>query len=456
MNTYKAITKPTWHKYKAVLLVLYSTCVIGKSYAALPELSEKDFNSCKLSVEYSLPEGVELDKYCSPYQGLLEVEKDNKYGFANEKGEIVVPIIYDRVYSFFDSHLARVELAGKQGFVSTSGKVEIPLIYDAGDSYERAYDTEESAINSESSESLYSPDFGSVDNFYNGLAKVSKKGKVGFINENNKTIIPFEYDSGWRFENGFADVKKNELEGVIDKKNRIIVPFKYDDIQIISDWQDETPYFVLERDNKYGVANYKGKIIVPLNFRKIGIFSNKLVNAENFDEKWGYYDAEGTIAVPFVYDYAGSLVDGLAQVQLGDKYGFIDRKGQIVIPIQYDRILGNYFVKDTIGVVMDSKAYLINKQGKKISDDYDEIGEFHGELAPITNYIGDRINDYEGSVWSGLINDKGEVVTPMSRGLLYPAKQGQYLRFDGNEPVQLISTSGEVLGVIPDFEWPSH
>lgn len=426
MNTYKAITKPTWHKYKAVLLVLFSTCMINKSYAALPELSEKDFNSCKLSVGYSLPEGVELDKYCSPYQGLLEVEKDSKYGFANEKGEIVIPIIYDRVYSFFDNKLARVELAGKQGFVSQNGKIEIPLIYD------------------------------STDRFFDGLAKVSKEGKVGYINENNETIIPFEYDYGWRFENGFADVEKNKRSGVINKQNKVIVPFEYNDIQIISDWQDDTPYFALESDNKHGVANHKGEIIVPLNFRRIGIFSDKLVSVENFIEKWGFYDANGNIAIPFVYDYAGPLVDGLGKVRLDDKYGFINRKGQTVIPIQYDSILGNYFAKDTIGVVMDSKAYLINKQGKKISDDYDEIGEFHGELAPITNYIGDRINDYEGSVWSGLINDKGEVVTPMSRGLLYPAKQGQYLKFDGNEPVQLISTSGEVLGVIPDFEWPSH
>lgn len=426
MDTNKAAIKSIWRYCKALLLALCSIGIIAKAHADLPILTQKDLNSCKLAAGYSLPSGVELDKYCSPYQGLLEVRKEDKYGFANEKGEIVVPIIYDRVFSFYDNKLIKVELAGKQGFVSQSGQLAIPLVYD------------------------------SVDGFSDGLAKVSQGGKIGFIDEHNDLVIPFEYDSGWRFNKGFADVEKHKRTGVIDKQNKVIVPFEYDDILISSDWQDDTPYFVLEKEGKYGVANHQGDIIVPLNFRKIGIFSDKLVNVKNFDEKWGFYDADGNIAIPFVYDYAGPLVDGLAEVQIDDKYGFINKKGRIVIPIQYDSILGNYFTKDAIGVVMNSKAFLINKQGKKISDDYDEISEFHGELVAVSNYTGDRINDYEGSVWSALINEEGEIISPMSQGILYPAKQGQYLKFNGNEPVQLINTSGEAVGVIADFKWPSH
>jgi len=426
MVTHKATTKPIWHCSKALLLALCSIGIVGQAHADLPILTQTDLNSCKLSVGYSLPNDVELDKYCSPRQGLLKVSVKDKYGFANEKGEIIVPIIYDKVLSFFDNPLAKVELSGKQGFVSQSGKLVIPLIYN------------------------------SVDSFSDGLARVSKGGKVGFINENNETIIPFEYDYGWRFKKGFAYVEKDEQSGVIDKRNEIIVPFKYNYIQVILDWQDETPYFVLEKEDKHGVANHQGKIIVPLNFRKIGIFSDKLVNVKNFDGKWGFYDADGNIAIPFVYDYAGPLVDGLAKVQVHDKYGFINKEGQIVIPIQYESILGNYFAKDAIGVVMNSKAYLINKQGKKVSNDYDEISEFHGELVAVSNYIDDEANPYEQSVWSALINDEGDIIQPMSQGILYPAKQNQYLRFNGNEPVQLISASGESVGVIADFKWPSH
>ena len=47
---------------------------------------------------------------------------------------------------------------------------------------------------------------------------------------------------------------------------------------------------------------------------------------DNYNEdKYGFIDKSGKLAVPLKYDWAGSFSEGLAVVYLNDKYGFISR-----------------------------------------------------------------------------------------------------------------------------------
>lgn len=64
--------------------------------------------------------------------------------------------------------------------------------------------------------------------FNEGLAVVKKDQKYGFINENNKTVIPFNYDFALSFSEGLAPVARNGKMGFINKNNVNIVPFCFD------------------------------------------------------------------------------------------------------------------------------------------------------------------------------------------------------------------------------------
>ncbi|MCH3882975.1 MULTISPECIES: DUF4852 domain-containing protein [Tenacibaculum] len=63
-------------------------------------------------------------------EGLARIQINEKYGFINTKGQVVIPPLYDRVASRFESGLAWVKRNGKYGFVNTRGKVVIPIKYD--------------------------------------------------------------------------------------------------------------------------------------------------------------------------------------------------------------------------------------------------------------------------------------------------------------------------------------
>ena len=62
-------------------------------------------------------------------EGLAAVEKNGKYGFVDEAGKEVIPLIYDDVFDFSEG-LAHVKKNDKHGFVDKTGKIVIPLIYD--------------------------------------------------------------------------------------------------------------------------------------------------------------------------------------------------------------------------------------------------------------------------------------------------------------------------------------
>ena len=61
-----------------------------------------------------------------------------------------------------------------------------------------------------------------------GLAKVKRDGKYGFIDKTGKVVIPLNYDWAWSFSEGLASVSQNGKYGFIDNTGKVVIPLKYD------------------------------------------------------------------------------------------------------------------------------------------------------------------------------------------------------------------------------------
>jgi hypothetical protein len=138
-----------------------------------------------------------------------KVSKNNRMGFINKQGKVVVPLDYENV-KVFSNGLAAVMMLGKHGFIDTAGTLVIPAIYeDAG-------------------------------YFGNGLAPVKKKGKFGFIDRKGTLVIPYTYYESYSFYEGraavqlnrYKDVEKEESGkwGFINISGELIIAYKYSDI----------------------------------------------------------------------------------------------------------------------------------------------------------------------------------------------------------------------------------
>ncbi len=120
--------------------------------------------------------------------------------------------------------------------------------------------------------------------YFQHLLPVKKNGKYGFINANNNTVIPFEYEEADRFRQldttSFAIVKKNGKYGVIDLNNKIILNFDYEKLYYIPDYayyidlkRSEKAFdnFYAEKNGYVQTINLKGKRICSVNEGKYGI-----------------------------------------------------------------------------------------------------------------------------------------------------------------------------------------
>lgn len=133
--------------------------------------------------------------------------------------------------------------------------------------------------------------------FCDEIAKITKNGKYGWINENGEVIIPCIYDFAFDFSEGMASVKKDDKYGYIDKSGNVIIGFCYD----------------------FG-----------------GMFNDGMACVCK-DGKWGWIDKEENKKIELIYDGVSfELENGVICVKKGNGYGCIDRSGNVVIDFIYD------------------------------------------------------------------------------------------------------------------------
>ena len=142
--------------------------------------------------------------------------------------------------------------------------------------------------------------------FSDGLAAIMKDGKIGFINDHNDVVIPFQfdytdkcrmYDFGYVFHNGYcAMTDANGNLGLIDKNGNWVVEPKYDEI-----WAPhKSGYRVIVKDSKHGILDSTGTIVYPAEYGYISIIPDGFV-LNNGGKKW-QVDFQGNIVQPFMFD----------------------------------------------------------------------------------------------------------------------------------------------------------
>jgi hypothetical protein len=86
------------------------------------------------------------------------------------------------------------------------------------------------------------------------LEPYAPNGKYGFKHKKTgKVVIPIEYDDAESFSEGLARVKKNGKWGFIDKTGKVVIPFEYDWVYSFSEGLAE-----VEKNGEYFGINKQG------------------------------------------------------------------------------------------------------------------------------------------------------------------------------------------------------
>ncbi len=255
------------------------------------------------------------------------------WGYANLKGELIIPAQYEKCYRFSEDGYATVygESERKYYFINPKGD----------------------KLNTET---VSFKDF-ETDGFSDGLVGIKIGEKWGYMNTDGKLAIPAKYDHVTSFNSGFAVVKLGSTFIVLNRKGEEAMIQESGVLDVKSFSEKMAPF--KSKDKRLGFIDSNGKVSIPAQFESVGYFSNGLAWAKtqtgtlgyinpkgewviqpqfeagkNFDAStglariktttgnWAYVNKTGEISHVNDTDAWGDFSDGLAEGKKGDKRGF--------------------------------------------------------------------------------------------------------------------------------------
>ena len=171
-----------------------------------------------------------------------------------------------------------------------------------------------------------------------------------------------KYDELYEFHEGLARVCKDKKFGFIDKLGNEIISCKYDDAK-----DYDKGISIVTLGDKKGAINQQGDMVIPCKYDNINLCKDDSLAAAFINETSGFIDLEGNVVVPFDYEYCGTFSEGLADVRKNGLIGFVNRNGKLVIPCKYNNLYNDCgFSEGMVGVSIDGKWGYIDKNGNII------------------------------------------------------------------------------------------
>jgi WG containing repeat len=253
-------------------------------------------------------------------EGLMPVIVNDKMGYADRTGALVIPAEYDEAYGFsggvavvvsgekrffidktgkealavpagledvteFDGEYAVIAKEGKYGLMDRSGKIAVEPAFDSiyADSgvligqKDTGY-----GILDQSGNWIAKPEFAAIGPFSKGLAPAQQGEVWGFIDTCGNWKIPAKYSFVLGFEGGPARVQQSEKWGLIDETGKEITPA---DKKFIGDavWRDGLITFSPD-EVKYGVIDTNGKVVVEPKYDSVDPLGGGVLQAYDGEE----------------------------------------------------------------------------------------------------------------------------------------------------------------------------
>jgi len=355
-------------------------------------------------------------------KGLFSFVKNNKIGFKDKSGNIIVEAKYDIVPGikngpFYGLHL--FDFLKDNTFLVGIEKNQHEGYYD------------ENGTMRFSTFSGY--EFGLIDVHGRELVKPSFELIVhpNYYSED----MPF-FEEGWL---GVYFPKEKKINNFINSKGEILDLSMYNSAKPI-----DNSLIRVEKNKKFGIVSKNGELNVPIIYDGIQVNSNLIINGKRLIEVCNGCRWINSTELCGSGDY---VVDGFVK----GKHGIIDENGKIVIPLAYESILSS------------SKVLFLNKGGKIILDGGCDlfVGGQWEIYDPITNNFSktkykaiDELNstlfavnleeqtssDSSKGKW-GLINEMGKEILPLKYSSI---------SLDYEDPTKITAQIGDVVEV---FIW---
>lgn len=314
----------------------------------------------------------------STYEGsLLPFESEDKWGYINPQGEVVIEPAYAYA-GHFSNGLAIISDGDLYGYINEMNQVVIQPKYSGADEFMNGYAAVCTGnwqdgtalwgfINTRGVE-IVKPQFLYVEGFSpEGRALVwtlkDDEPVNGFVDTKGVVFVPDQYEICSSFSDGLALIRQNGLLGYINTDYEIVIPPIY---EFAGDFGEGVAY--AEYDGNRYMIDKDGNVIETVKYA-FAPFSHGLARFME-DDLYGYINKKGEVVIEPRFTWAKKFCNGLAAVQVrmeaGGKWGFINTQGELVIDAVYNEV--EDFTKDYIRAYKydNFKYYILDKTGRII------------------------------------------------------------------------------------------
>ena len=207
---------------------------------------------------------------------------------------------------------ARIGIDDKYGYIDSTGKIMVAAVYDAALDFSEVVASVMTCTQQKPCKTFtLTGSSGTITN--------RTGGQWSFIDPDGDTVIPATFDDAGKFSGGLASVKLGESWGYVDKTGAMVIRPQFDDGL---DFSEELA--AVKIGEKWGYIDNTGAIAIPLQFDSAHGFSDGLAAVamgQGMDQKWGYIDTTGAMVIQPQFLLGDSFSQGLVQVQLDDGSG---------------------------------------------------------------------------------------------------------------------------------------
>lgn len=195
-----------------------------------------------------------LDKLAWEFNNPIAFKQNNKCGYLDCSGRILVEPVYDSVYYYYLFHYSSVRRNGHFGALAPDGSLVVPAKYDSpvifplNENWAHTTLGRKHGFVHRDGKCIIPFEYEQAGDYWNGRVAVIKDGKVGFLDNEGKLTIPCMYKSAWNRKEKLGEYEnlyKFSLDGtaivmvdkghyqLIDTLNRPLTRYKYEYINAV-------------------------------------------------------------------------------------------------------------------------------------------------------------------------------------------------------------------------------
>ena len=298
-------------------------------------------------------------------------------------------------------------------------------------------------ISSRSGDFVINPQFEDADFFSDGLSRVRSRGRIGYIDKRGDFVIPATFRSGTSFNDGLAFVVPDGGHPTAINTNGE-VQFVLYNAQWVSKFSEGLAAFMTE-EQRFGFVDIHGNVAIDALFENAMPFSDGLARVRQ-DGRFGFIDRVGRLAITPQFEYARCFSEGFAAFWQDGAWGYINNSGRMVISPRFQeaRPFSNRLAATQERTQDESGRWGFIDRGREfeIRPQFQAAGDFFGSIpllrsiAHVRGMAPAQINNR----W-GFINNSGEfVINPQFMSVQLAAHQtARFVESDFYDTSEFIS-----------------